>query len=97
MKLRSKAASCLLCALVCFSAAMAFGQTRSKVYPPHAAGTTPPPVHTTHITDAQPVVNPAGPTWTKGTNAPPVSVGAMMLLTDGRMLVHSEPNCSGEA
>ena len=95
MKLRSKAASCLLCALVCFSAAMALGQTRSKVYPPHAAGTTPPPVHTTHITDAQPVVNPAGPTWTKGTNAPPASVGAMLLLTDGRVLVHSEPNCSG--
>jgi Bacterial Ig-like domain (group 3) len=95
MKLSSKAASCLLCALVCFSAAMASGQTRSKVYPPHAAGTTPPPVHTTHITDARPVVDPAGPTWTKATHTPPVSVGAMLLLTDGRVLVHSEPNCSG--
>ena len=74
---------------------MAFGQTRSKVYPPHAAGTTPPPVHTTHIRDAQPGVNPAGPTWTKATHTPPASVGAMLLLTDGRVLVHSEPNCSG--
>ncbi len=26
---------------------------------------------------------------------PPVSVGSMVLLTDGRVLVHSEPNCSG--
>src|SRR5215475_455395 len=95
MKLRSKTASCLLCALVCISAVMAFGQSRSKVNPPHAVGVTPPPVHTTHITGAQPAVNPAGPTWTKGTNAPPVSMGAMLQLTDGRVLVHSEPNCSG--
>jgi large repetitive protein len=34
-------------------------------------------------------------TWTTLTNAPPVSVGAMLLLTDGRVLVHEEPNCSG--
>jgi hypothetical protein len=34
-------------------------------------------------------------TWTPLTNAPPVSVGAMLLLTDGRVLVHEEPNCSG--
>ena len=29
------------------------------------------------------------------TNAPPVSFGATMLLTDGRVLLHEEPNCSG--
>jgi hypothetical protein len=34
-------------------------------------------------------------TWTPLTNAPPVSFGAMMLLTDGRVLLHEEPNCSG--
>ena len=34
-------------------------------------------------------------TWTKITTEPSVSVGAMLLLTDGRVLVHSEPNCSG--
>ena len=34
-------------------------------------------------------------TWTTLKNAPPVSVGAMLLLTDGRVLVHEEPNCSG--
>src|SRR5579872_6949216 len=95
MKLRSIAASCLLCALISFSAVMALGQGRAKINPPHAAGVTPPPVHMTHVSDVQPAVNPAGPTWTKATNAPPVSVGAMLLLTDGRVLVHSEPNCSG--
>jgi hypothetical protein len=36
-----------------------------------------------------------GQTWTPMTNAPPVSFGAMMLLTDGRVLIHEEPNCSG--
>ncbi len=36
-----------------------------------------------------------GQTWTPLNNAPPVSVGAMLLLTDGRVLVHEEPNCSG--
>ncbi len=32
-------------------------------------------------------------TWTPVTNPPPVSFGAMMLLTDGRVLLHEEPNC----
>jgi len=34
-------------------------------------------------------------TWTPLNNAAPVSMGAMLLLTDGRVLVHEEPNCSG--
>jgi hypothetical protein len=34
-------------------------------------------------------------TWTPLVNPAPVSVGAMLLLTDGRVLVHEEPNCSG--
>ena len=37
----------------------------------------------------------AAQTWTPLTHEPPVSVGAMLLLTDGRVLVHEEPNCSG--
>jgi ribosomal protein L24E len=37
----------------------------------------------------------AGPSWTKLSNAPAASVGAMLLLTDGRVLFHEEPNCSG--
>ena len=36
-----------------------------------------------------------GQTWTPVTTAPPVSLGAMELLTDGRILLHEEPNCSG--
>jgi len=34
-------------------------------------------------------------TWTPLTNHAPVSMGTMLLLTDGRVLVHEEPNCSG--
>jgi hypothetical protein len=33
--------------------------------------------------------------WTTLTNTPPFNPGAMLLLTDGRVLVHSEPNCNG--
>jgi hypothetical protein len=33
-------------------------------------------------------------TWTQITNTPPFNPGAMLLLTDGRVLVHSEPNCT---
>ncbi|MGA7216801.1 MAG: hypothetical protein WBX38_00720, partial [Candidatus Sulfotelmatobacter sp.] len=36
-----------------------------------------------------------GQTWTPLTNPAPVSMGSMLLLTDGRVLVHEEPNCSG--
>jgi hypothetical protein len=34
-------------------------------------------------------------TWAPVTSPAPVSMGAMLLLTDGRVLVHEEPNCSG--
>lgn len=37
----------------------------------------------------------ASGSWTKIATEPSVSVGAMLLLTDGRVLVHSEPNCTG--
>jgi hypothetical protein len=33
-------------------------------------------------------------TWTALNNTPPFNPGAMLLLTDGRVLVHSEPNCA---
>ena len=36
----------------------------------------------------------ASQTWTPLTNQAPVSMGAMLLLTDGRVLVHEEPNCN---
>jgi Bacterial Ig-like domain (group 3) len=32
--------------------------------------------------------------WTPLTNPAPVSMGTMLLLTDGRVLVHEEPNCT---
>jgi len=32
-------------------------------------------------------------TWEPLTNQPPISAGAMLLLTDGTVMVHSEPNC----
>src|SRR5208282_2590054 len=35
-----------------------------------------------------------GQSWTPLTNAAPVSMGSMLLLTDGRVLVHEEPNCN---
>lgn len=41
----------------------------------------------------EPIAN--GQTWTTITNTPPFNPGAMLLLTDGRVLVHSEPNCNG--
>ena len=76
------------------SADLALGQTSHRVFPPHAVGVKPLPVH-----PAQPHSQgyaPSGsPFWTKLNNAPPVSLGAMLLLTDGRVLAHEEPNCSG--
>ena len=41
------------------------------------------------------VVSANSQTWTPLTNAPTVSLGAPLLLTDGRVLVHEEPNCGG--
>ncbi|MGA8762285.1 MAG: hypothetical protein WB562_05290 [Candidatus Sulfotelmatobacter sp.] len=63
-------------------------------YTPHPPGVVPRPVTRTNSVVSQ-VIPPSGATWTKVTTAPPVSVGSMLLLTDGRVLAHSEPNCSG--
>lgn len=93
MKLRSVATSSLVCAFIALSAVLAAAQHKA-LYAPHRAGSAPPTVQAGNT--AAPVeVPPSGATWTKGTNAPPVSMGSMLLLTDGRVLVHSEPNCSG--
>ena len=93
MKLRPIAARCLVCISMFLCAVLAVGQNRAAVTP-RAAGN---PARHLHITSspADTAVHPASPTWTKAKNAPAVSVGAMLLLTDGRVLVHSEPNCSG--
>ena len=91
MTLRLLAAYCMVCALGCLSAA---AQNAEGPYAPFRAGSTRPFVQMTPATEPQ-VVPPSSASWTKGRNAPPVSVGAMLLLTDGRVLVHSEPNCTG--
>jgi hypothetical protein len=90
MTLRLFALFLLVCALMCPSAA---AQNNEAPYPPFRVGTTPPLVQVGPTT-APEIVPPAGATWTKAKTAPPVSVGSMLLLTDGRVLVHSEPNCN---
>ena len=94
--LRSKFGVAVWFFLVAGFAILAIGQSAERVTPPHAVGVNPPPVqpappHTQIY--APPSTTP--PYWTKLNNAPAVSVGAMLLLTDGRVLVHEEPNCSG--
>lgn len=91
MTLRLLAIASFVCALMC---TLAIAQNNEAPYPPFRAGTIPPLVQMGPTT-APEIVPPAGPTWTKAKNAPPVSVGSMLLLTDGRVLVHSEPNCGG--
>ena len=84
---------------VCFVFASGFAflaAGQSSVLAPSAVGVSPLPVQPaqpgaqTYFSGAA-----AGPSWTKLSNAPAVSVGAMLLLTDGRVLFHEEPNCSG--
>ena len=91
MTFRLLAPASLVCALMCIFAA---AQNTEAPYAPFRAGSTPAFVYRTPATVPQ-VVPPSGASWTKAKSAPPVSVGAMLLLTDGRVLVHSEPNCSG--
>jgi hypothetical protein len=79
--------------LVAGSAILALGQSSQRVVPPHAVGVPPLPVQpSTQSYTPQPA---SGAFWTKLNHAPSVSMGAMLLLTDGRVLVHEEPNCSG--
>jgi len=64
------------------------------IYTPHKPGTRALPV-TRNNSDVASEAPASAATWTKITTAPSVSVGSMLLLTDGRVLVHSEPNCNG--
>jgi len=92
MKLRAMLPFILVCAGAVPCPVLAAGQTLG-LYAPHPARTRTRPVHTTNAASQEVPASTAF--WTKATNAPPVSVGAMLLLTDGRVLVHSEPNCTG--
>src|SRR5215469_10757744 len=91
MTTRLLALSLFVCALMC---TFAIAQSSEAPYPPFRPGTIPPLVQMGSGAASE-MVPPAGATWTKAKTAPPVSVGAMLLLTDGRVLVHSEPNCNG--
>ena len=85
--------SLALCSLLSASLTLSgFAQKFQTSYPPFRAGRIPPVVQM-NPGGAPQFVPPSGATWTKAKNAPPVSVGSMLLLTDGRVLVHSEPNC----
>jgi hypothetical protein len=94
MKLRSIFAGSLVTTLMLLSAVLAVGQNHLPLYAPHRPGTEPPPIFAASSPVPQ-VVSPSAAFWTKITTKPPVSVGSMVLLTDGRVLAHSEPNCSG--
>lgn len=94
MNLRSIFAGCLVSTLMLFSAVMAAGQNFQGPYTPHAVGVAPRPVTISNSAGPEDV-SPSGAFWTKIKTPPSVSVGSMLLLTDGRVLVHSEPNCSG--
>src|SRR5215469_17508312 len=92
MKVRAFVLYVLICAVVLIYPITGSGQNLA-IYAPHRAKTAAPAVRSA---STAPHEVPAGTAfWTKATNAPPASVGAMLLLTDGRVLVHSEPNCSG--
>jgi hypothetical protein len=93
MKSRLTTVSSMVCALIFLSGVLAVGQSHQALYAPHAVGVTPPPVRTGTPALRESPASTA--TWTKAKNTPPASVGSMLLLTDGRVLVHSEPNCSG--
>src|SRR5215472_5029620 len=91
MKLRARVTCALVCVVVFIYPIKGASQNLAK-YSPHPNRTP----HAGQAVNAASQEVPAGTAfWTKATNAPPASVGAMLLLTDGRVLVHSEPNCSG--
>lgn len=67
----------------------------AAVVTPFAAGSHPlPVVHGNAVVRPLVSTGSVGPSWTKLKHSPSVSVGAMLLLTDGRVLVHEEPNCN---
>lgn len=88
---KSMIVACLF--VVAGFALTAAGQISQSVLPPLAANAPAPPVHlgTSKTSPSQSTI---APFWAKLNNAPPVSLGAMLVLTDGRVLAHEEPNCN---
>src|ERR1700740_2990118 len=76
------------------SVIFACGQNSNGILPPHPSRVKTPAVHlgNSRTVSAQ---STTAPFWTKLNNPPPVSIGAMLLLTDGRVLAHEERNCGG--
>ena len=87
-----RAAVCLL-SVIGFTI-LAGAQSSQSVLPPYGVGTRHVPVQPAKQGAQSQIQAPSGPFWTGLTSAAPVSVGAMLLLTDGRVLVHEEPNCN---
>ena len=83
---------CLL--LTVGSVVFAFGQNSNPILPPHPSRMKTPAVHLGNSSTVS-SQSTTPPFWTKLNNAPPVSIGAILLLTDGRVLAHEEPNCGG--
>ena len=81
--------------LIVFGSAVAANcQNSQGVLPPVSVNVKPAPVQLSTSTPSS-TQSSAAPFWTKLNNAPPVSLGAMLLLTDGRVIAHEEPNCGG--
>src|ERR1700746_1421101 len=90
MRVLCSASSIGVCVLaVACCAVPAIGQSSPSVLPPVSTRVKAAPVQLGNATTSALQSNTA-PFWTKLKNAPPVSVGAMLLLTDGRILVHEE-------
>ena len=81
-----------VCIALVASALVTAGQDQRVIYAPHGRVVT---IQPSSVAAQSAVSSSSGAFWTRITNPPPVMVGAMLLLTDGRVLVHSEPNyCS---
>jgi hypothetical protein len=90
----SKFAIALCLFLAAGSVTLTSGQNSNSVLPPHPSRVKTPAVHLGNSSTVS-TQSTTAPFWTKLNNAPPVSIGAMLLLTDGRVLAHEEPNCGG--
>lgn len=91
--LYGKLAVAICTCLVISSAVIAASQ--NSVLPPFSTKVKPAPVQLGTAPTAPAPQTGTAPFWTKLNNAPPVSLGAMLVLTDGRVIAHEEPNCGG--
>lgn len=94
LRSKSRVAVCFLLAVG--HGVVATGQSSKGSLPPHAVGVKPAVVQRTEANiQSYTLPSSSPPYWTPVASPSPVSLGAMLLLTDGRVLLHEEPNCSG--